>query len=134
VESRLRQYYEIEGSGAIRYIFAIRNRNEALSRALIDEKYPSVDGYVIVIADTSGTMDFPPREQVDSSLRELLTMHFEQNLPCIVRCPAADLSFLDGLFVKGGNKYRYIATLRNVTISRGGRSINRLRILLRRAI
>jgi hypothetical protein len=111
VESRLRQYYEIEGSGPIRYIFAIRNRNEALSRGLIDEKYPFVDGYVILISDTSGTMDFPPKRASRQLMERVVDDAFRAELAVYRACPVADLSFLDGLFVKGGNKYKYIANI-----------------------
>ena len=111
VESRLRLYYEIQGSGPVSYIFAIKHRNEALSHGLIDDAYPSMSGYVLLVAETSGATVIPPKRASRQLIERVVDDAVRAELAVYRACPAVDLTPLDGLFLKGGDKYRYIANI-----------------------
>ena len=111
VESRLRLYYEIHGSGPVSYIFAIKHRSEAISHGLIDDAYPAMNGYVLLVAETSGATAIPPKRASRQLIERVIDDAVRAELAVYRACPAVDLTPLDGLFVKDGEKYRYIANI-----------------------
>jgi hypothetical protein len=111
IESGLRRFYEMAGSRQVPYIFAIRHRGEALTHGLIDEEYPRVNDYVLLVADTSRGAELPPKKATRELIERVIDDAVRAELAVYRACPRIDLVPLDGLFLRGGEKFRYIENI-----------------------
>jgi hypothetical protein len=111
IERRLKDYYQ-GASTALGFVFSLVDRASALRRGFIEENYPVVAGYVLLVAHArpEAVSSQPEREMREYFLR-LVDDATKAEFATYGALPTVNLSPLDGLFVPAGSAYRRIRDL-----------------------
>ena len=111
IQDRLRRFYLSEGK-PIAYVFQIVDQNRALSTDLIDDSYPSLAGYVLLVGPARPEL-FPHgksrelREYVESVVVNAAVAEFTT----YKRLPNVDTSPLEPYFVPSGPAFKRIENI-----------------------
>ncbi|MFI5398508.1 MAG: hypothetical protein ACHQ9S_23505 [Candidatus Binatia bacterium] len=119
VEERFRQFYLSPGK-AVPFVFRLVDRQQALRLMQIDESYPSLLDYVLLVSRARPELTPTPRPH---ELREYLTSVVDRaahaEFEVYKRLPQIDLSPLEGYFLAGGPAYLRIKNLAEQHASKG---------------
>lgn len=119
VEERLRQFYLSPGR-PVPFVFRLMDRQEALRLILVDESYPSLLEYVLLVSPARPEL-IPTTEphQLREYLATVVDRAAHAEFEVYKRVPQVDLTPLDGLFVTGGPAYQRIKNLTEQHASKG---------------
>ena len=123
VQSRLRRFY-LEPGRPISYVFELANRKRALRDGLIDDDYPSVSGYVLLVSPARPEIEpYGKTREAAEYLIRLVQDAAQAELAVYRALPKVELSPLSALFVKDGPAYLRVRNLAEEH-ARKGRTIS----------
>jgi hypothetical protein len=109
VEDKLRRYYLAPGR-AVPFVFRISHLEKALALSLIEDGYPSANGYVLLVAEP-GAVAAADHGAISDVLERVVTEATDAEWAVYQKLPDVELAALERCFVVTGSAYKRIRHL-----------------------